>query len=329
MPLAVICGISVVLPEWILRGQSINTPIIVALVLYSIAGFFVARRLFMRAQDIQWTGTNISFPRREKPFKTGAISLSIRPRHWLSALAWKELQLHQGTLLIAALVLVLHLAAYSIRKFHPPMQNSTLEFVLDAIWSLWLLTPLLIGVAAIAEERRMNTLEAQLCLPASRGAQLLVKFCVALVLSLFFGALMPVLIEGTKTLDHWHQIFVVAAALFFVSFYASSLGRTTLQAIGFVVLFALVIQYCEGNIGIGPRFGYYHNSELELELLLKRYLGISILSIVLGWLTFSNFKHVHQNWKFWMRNITAIVAIFVCVPILSKLLLHLTDWIFF
>ena len=320
-PLAIILGITIWFQGGIGQGESFNTFIVAALVLYSVAGFLLARRLFMRAQDVQWTGGEISLPRRESTSKIGTASFSFRPRHWLSALAWKELQVHQGIFLIAAIVLALNVTARFIRVFHPHI-NPDLGFVLEAMWSLWLLMPLLIGAAAIAEERRMNTLDAQICLPVSRGVQLVVKFCIALVLSLVFGALMPVLIEGTKTLDHWQAIFVAAAAIFYVSFYASSLGRTTLQAIGFVILFALVIQYCELNIGIGPRFGYYHNSELELELLLKRYLGIPILLIVLGWLTFSNFKHTHQNWTFWVSNITAIVAVFIGVPVLAKLLLH-------
>ena len=74
----------------------------------------------------------------------------------------------------------------------------------------------------------------------------------------------------------------------------------------------------EWNSEARPRFAYYPQPETGLEFL-RLNLGIPILLIVLGWLTFSNFKHAHQNWKFWARNIMAIVAVFVCVPILAKL----------
>ena len=315
MPLAIICGVSVVLQERIAQGQSINTPIVAALVLYSIAGFFVARRLFMGAQDVQWAGREVSFPRREKTFKTRAISLFVRPRHWFSALAWKEIQLHQGTFLIAAIVLVLHLSAVFIRTFRPHIQNPDWRFALDAIWTIWLLMPVLIGAAAIAEERRMSTLEAQLCLPVSRPAQLFYKFIIALILSLFFGGLVPLLIEGTKMIGIGSWIFVVAGVLFFTSFYASSLARTTLQSVGLAALVVLAIYAYEAWTSWALMSLGYGSYTIEL---MQRYLDPFILVLVLGWLTFSNFKHVHQNWKFWTRNITAILAAFACVHLLDR-----------
>lgn len=319
MPLAVICGTSVVLHERIVQGQSINTPVVVTLVLYSIAGFFAARKLFMRAQDVQWAGSEVSFPRRENIFKTGAVSLSAHPRHWFSALVWKEIQLHQGTFLIAAIVLVVHLSAVFIRALRPHIQNPDWQFAVDAIWTIWLLMPLLIGAAAIAEERRMNTLEPQLCLPVSRPTLLFNKFIVALILSVFFGGLVPLLIEGPKMIGIGSWILIVAGVIFFVSFYGSSLARTTLQSVGLSVLLVLVIYAYEAwTSWVWIRLGYgSHMIEL-----VQLYLGPAIFALVLGWLTFSNFKHVHQNWRFWMRNITAIVAVFVCVPILAKLLLR-------
>ncbi len=319
-PLAIILGISAIFQDWIAWGKSIEIFIVGALVIYSILGFGLARRLFMRAQDVQWAGGEISLPRRERISKSKVGSFSVRPGHRFSALAWKEFQLHQGAFLIAAILLLLQLMAWCIRKFHPHIEGPSLEFVFEAIWLLWLLMPLLIGAAAIAEERRMGTLEPQLCLPVSRRAQLFIKFCVALVLSLFLGAVVPVLIEGTKKLDHWSWIFVAAAAIFFVSFYASSLGRTTLQAIGLAFLFALFIYIHQLGSGLDferPRMTYIVNPELGIELL-KRYLGIPILLIAMGWLAFSNFKHVNQNWKFWTRNIITILAVFVCVPLLAR-----------
>jgi ABC-type transport system involved in multi-copper enzyme maturation permease subunit len=311
-PVAIIFGISAMFQDWIAEGKSFNTFVVAALVLYSVAGFFLAWRLFMRAQDIQWTGGEISLPRRERVSKMRAGLISIRPRHRFSALAWKELQLHQGTLLIAAIILVLHLTALFFRDFHPRIQNPNFEFALKAIWILWLLMPMLIGAAAIAEERRMGTLDLQLCLPVTRGTQLLLKFCVALVLSLVFGALMPVSIEGTKTLDYWHWIIVGAFVTFFVSFYASSLARTTLQGIGFAILMALVVYLYEVQTGIafrGPLVAQF-----------------SISLIVLGWLTFSNFRHARQDWKFWIRNITATGAVFICAPVLANAIYFLWEF---
>jgi ABC-type transport system involved in multi-copper enzyme maturation permease subunit len=322
-PLAIVLGISAVFQDWIVLGKSINTFIVAALVLYSVAGFLLAWRLFMRAQDVQWTGGEISLPHYQRTSELRAGARAPRPRHWLSALAWKELQLHQGAFLIAAIILVLHLTAYFIRMFHPHTQNPDLQFVFEAIWTLWLMMPLLIGAAAIAEERRMGTLEPQLCLPASRGKQLFVKFCMALVLSLIFGALMPLVIERNNLLDYWQRIFLIAAGIFLVSFYASSLARTTLQAIGWAILLALVIYNAVlFPASSGPQFAYYGNSELAL---LKQHLDAAILPIVLGWLTFSNFRHLNQNWKFWLRNFLAILAAFVCAIVVADLICFLRE----
>ncbi|HEY1787795.1 MAG TPA: hypothetical protein VGJ73_06545, partial [Verrucomicrobiae bacterium] len=328
-PLTIIWGISAAIQDRTIWGMGVDTFIAAALLLYSAVGFFLARRLFMRAQDIQWTGGEVSFRFGETTSKIRSGPLAIRPRHWFSALAWKELQLHQGTFLIAAIVLVLHLSVAFIRKFHPQSLNSDLEFIFDNFWLLWLLMPLLIGAAAIAEERRLGTLEPQLCLPVSRSVQLFFKFSTALLLSLFFGALIPVLIEryicgasigdsglwviaelqmlhSIDAFNQWHWVVYLAATIFFISFYASSLGRTALQGIGFAIVASSVINSYEASFN--PRIG--------IELL-NRYLDVPVLVLVLSWLTFSNFKHAHQNRRFWARNIVALLAVFICTPILA------------
>jgi ABC-type transport system involved in multi-copper enzyme maturation permease subunit len=333
-PLAIVLGISTAFQDSATLDKSINTFIEIALVLYSIAGFLLAWRLFMRAQDIRWTGGEVSFPCRERTSIFAAGSFSIRPSHWSLALAWKELQLHQGTFLIAAIVLVLHLSTVFIHKFLPHIQNPDLEFILENMWLLWLLMPLLIGSAAIAEERRLGTLEPQLCQPISRFAQLFFKFAFALLLSLFFGFLIPAFIEGNicgssvgnsglwviaenetlKAIDaynQWHWVAVVVAAIFFVSFYASSLGRTALQSIGFAILVSLVISLYEVAISLPM------TTQFGIKLL-DSYLSAALLALALAGLTFSNFKHVHQNRIFWIRNMVAILAVFICVPIAAR-----------
>ncbi|HEX3624762.1 MAG TPA: ABC transporter permease [Verrucomicrobiae bacterium] len=323
-PLAIILGVVNVFQDWIVSGKTFSTFIVVALVLYSIAGFFLAWRLFMRAQDIQWSGGEISLPRGNRTSKFSVRRhFFIRPSHPFAALAWKELQLHQGIFMIAGFMLMLHLAAVLVRKFHPHIQNPNIEAALNIIWLLWLLLPLLIGAAAIAEERRLDTLEPQLCLPVSRRKQLFVKFFVGLILSLFFGALAPVLIEGTGTLDQWPQIVVVATVIFLASFYASSLGRTPLQSIGLAILVALVIRAQEFWDDVSSFLGSFaaQNHYLDAFEIQIRYLDAAILLILYGWLTLSNFRHAHQNWKTWIHNILAVLAVFVCFRVLNYAIL--------
>jgi ABC-type transport system involved in multi-copper enzyme maturation permease subunit len=279
---------------------------------YPIAGFLWAWKMFLRAQDTQWAGGEISFSWRRKSLEQTAASFSSHPRHWLSALVRKEFQLHQTTIVIASVVLALHLASVFIRKIHPHFTNTAYKDILEMIWSLWLLMPLVIGSAAVAEERRLGVIESQLCLPVSRRAQLSVKFSVALALSLFLGVVMPMLIERTNDLEHaFKPIFIIAATTFFISFYASTLARTMIQAIGIAIGFSAAIYLYELVTATGFRIsGLLFSREGEqfgLELL-KDFLSVSILLLVLARLSFGNFKWLHENWKLWRRNLIAVVV---------------------
>src|SRR5206468_4701883 len=139
-----------------------------AVILYSVAGFLGARRMFLNAQDMQWTGGTLSLPnwlaaRR----RAGAGQLARRP---LRALLGKELQAQHVSLLLAAFLVVLHLVAIGLRKadFVQSSIARILPQVLGFWWSLWFAMPLLIGSAAVADERKQGTLESQLCLPTTR-----------------------------------------------------------------------------------------------------------------------------------------------------------------
>lgn len=220
IPLAFSFGIDMLLESFGVSDSIANKVIAGLLIAYSVAGFLLARRLFLGAQDTQWTGGHIAFQWTRKAPTASFASISSRPRHWLSTLVLKEIQLQQANVLIAVLILPLHLLSLFVRHVHPVFQNRDLQFGLEAIWILWLFMPLLIGCAAVAEERRLGILESQLCLPVSRRIQFFIKFFTTFVLALFLGGAMPLLIEGTKFFNGW--IFAGAGAIFIISFYASS-----------------------------------------------------------------------------------------------------------
>ena len=156
----------------------------------------------------------------------------------------------------------------------------------------------------------------------SRRLQLAVKFFIALALSVFLGALMPIIIEWSSNLgitdwpNYW--IFYAALGLFFISFYASTLTRSTLPAIGTAIaapvivgsaaalLFLLILQF-----GGYPRYELYG---LSICLLC---LGIPVFVLVLARLMFSNFKWLHESRRLWQTNIAAIVASFVAIYVLA------------
>ncbi len=324
-PLAIILGISSLFSDRLDSDKSVSIIIIVALAVYSIAGFFAAIFLFRRCQDLQGSGGEVSlswfkkFAGLETAMRARAIS--FRPRHRFIALAWKEIQLHQVNILIAALFLLLHLSAFIVRKIHPHFSNPDLQAVLEMIWLLWLLMPILIGCSTIAEERRFGIMESQLSLPVSRRAQLLIKFSIGLGLSLLLGAAIPLLVEGTKDLNHW--LFLIVAGLFFVSFYASSFARTVLQAMGLAIIVGVVLFFGEtitviNVFGSLVQHGYFGFSEYQFGFdLLKTFLGLSVLLLVLVWLIFWNYKQLRQNTSLLLVNFFSLLAAFAAIYLLS------------
>ena len=59
---------------------------------------------------------------------------------------------------------------------------------------------MLVGAAAVAEERKLGTLESELCLPANRRRLFATKFSVVLFLSVLLGVVIPLQLEGTRIL---------------------------------------------------------------------------------------------------------------------------------
>jgi hypothetical protein len=313
-PLAIMVTLYAVHEYFHWSNQTDNYVIPAVLLLYSFAGFFWARRLFLLAQDVQWTGGVIAFSSRKK--NSALAIVSSYPRHWLSALAWKELQLQQVNILIAVVVLALHLASVVIRQVHPSFANPYIRELLELVWAIWLMMPLLIGSAAVAEERRVGIIESQFCLPVSRRTQFFVKFSISLVLSLILGGAMPFVIEWTRDFNGF--VFIVAAVIFFISFYASTLVRTALQAIGLTLVLSPVIYlFLAAEAIASATFAHYYNYAQLGLILLKLRLGIPILLFVFVCLMFWNFKWLRPDWKLWRRNLIAVLAAFVAISILS------------
>jgi ABC-type transport system involved in multi-copper enzyme maturation permease subunit len=306
-PVAISMVVNVISLPWPISDQCMDTIISVVCVCYAITGFLYAHKLFMQAQDTQWLEGAFTFTWRKSDSEQATGSVSQGRRHWFVTLILKEFQLHQVNILIAIIILVLHLSALFVRKIHPHFQDPYVNGILEMIWTLWLLLPLLIGCSAVAEERKLGILESQLCLPVSRRAQMFVKFFVALVLGLVLGGLMPFLIERIGLSDGLATL-VTAAAIFFISFYASSASRTTIQAIGVAIILAVAIYFYEMATMANPfKFENLENFQWGLQLLIL-YLAVPTLLFALGWLALWNFKWLHPGTLLWRRNIMTIVA---------------------
>jgi ABC-type Na+ efflux pump permease subunit len=171
---------------------------------------------------------------------------------------------------MACVLALAHLLVIFMRKFVGTFGSEAVKFVYYQFWIIWFAMPLLIGCAAVADERKLGTLESQLCLPVRRRTQFSIKFLSALLLALTLSLVMPLLFEGTRILPDIEiksagelvklfptskLVLVVANVLSFVnqllpiliplgiaavvasiSFYASTLSRNTLQALAPAVL---------------------------------------------------------------------------------------------
>jgi ABC-type transport system involved in multi-copper enzyme maturation permease subunit len=180
-------------------GQKTLLAEVVAMGVYSIAGFLLAGRLFLQAQDTPRGGETASGPvSRELSFRLLASAFQKKRSSW-AALLCKELQMQQVTLVMAGVLALVYLAAVSILLTrHAPAPF--LEGCVDSFWVFWLVVPLVIGSVAVAEERNLNTLEGQLCLPARKRTLFAVKLLVVLFLGTALGAGMPWLLD---CIAHW------------------------------------------------------------------------------------------------------------------------------
>jgi hypothetical protein len=196
-----------------------------------------------------------------------------RRRSPLAALIGKELQLHHTTLLCAAGLLVLHLGVIVLRKagHYPP--GGTMQVMLDGFLLIWLAVPLIIGSSAVAEERRLGTLEEHLCLPVSSRVQFAVKLLVTLLLGVLLGVGLPYVVESlgvrlgaASSIMHdpdsffvWVQLLFAALAIAGISFYASTLTSNILQSlatsvamiIGVALVFAAIVASMYPTIPFG------------------------------------------------------------------------------
>ena len=339
-PGAIVMFIAGLWPE---KYSSACEPVVIAAVLiYAVAGIWFARRLFLQAQDVQWTGGAIAMPKVRvlARFKLGSGAYRRwRPR---TALLIKELQLHQSQFVIAGVLALVHLGVIATRKLGHFSMNSSLEFILETFWGLWLVMPMLVGAAAVAEERKMGTLESQLCLPAKHRTLFAVKFSVVLFLSVLLGVVMPLWLEGSRIfpdvhfkfnifyeflgpfvdqIDRWLPLLIlagIAAAIGAISFYASTFTRNTLQALGPAVLgilatwfVLLVADQPEGIINYPLWRGW-----------LVYFIGVPILTPTLIGLAFWNYQHVAVGWKAIRRNAFVLAAALGLVTAATTAIYH-------
>jgi hypothetical protein len=291
----------------------------VVVAVYAVAGYFLARRLFMRAQDVAWTGGQISLASgRGNLFGWLAIGFREKRGPW-SALIWKELQMQQFTLAIVPLLLGVHLAALAVRHFAPLWAAKVQVFDFAAL--LWMGAPIVVGCAVVAEERRYNTLEGFLCLPVRKRNQLLVKFAVVMALGTVLGGALPSVLEflGRGTLVEGLRNglllpVLLAAAIAGISFFASTMSRGMLQAFTLALLFPVLVgaSYAVMLDKFRPALAVSQYGGWLLPVFLWPALLISYV-----WMAFRNYKCLQTGWSLVLGNAAGFIAVLAAVLLVA------------
>ena len=312
------------------NGHVVVTLLYVLAVIYTAAGFWLARWLFHRAQDAAWTGGVISFS-KWRYFSTGnEAAASGRRRRPVAALLKKEFQLQSISLFCVGSLLVLHLAILLLRTTYVAFHKSSVaEGISDTFWGLWLVMPLIIGGTAVAEERKLGLADSQFCLPVARRTQFAAKFIPVMIFGTLLGGVMPMLVEAlaahfgapceTYRMNHYNSghysldefafelgIVALAAGLSWVSFFASTLARNFLQALSISIVILI------GCCMIGSTSDYWSKQEFSIlgilpwPSVLPILIGVPTLLVLLMWLVYRNFNWFQESWRLWRGNLCLI-----------------------
>jgi ABC-type transport system involved in multi-copper enzyme maturation permease subunit len=305
---------------------------------YSVAGILWARRLFLRAQDVQWTGGMLVFPAWLR-VKTRAASASVgRRSNPLHALIWKEMELQHVGLLVGASAALLQVVSFGARSWsaEAPGFDKVYSVLLAGWMILWVALPFLLGSVAVAEERKLGTLESALCLPVKARSQLAIKFGVALVLAVLLAALVPWTLGGLAF--HFGMrggpfgdgfqpgdlkaLMLLSLAMTAVCWYASTLARSTLQAMGVAVGASLFLGYLVvGSANPLVAFGV----PLWQGWRLAACIGVPLITMCLIGLAHRNYRRLQLGSADWVRNLV-VAALFILFAVIATVMVYNRSW---
>jgi ABC-type transport system involved in multi-copper enzyme maturation permease subunit len=334
-PAGLLMLIFLILPAKLANNENVFTPLLyIAGVIYIVAGFWFAHRLFHRSQDAAWTGGVIAFS-KWRYFESGSKStVSTRHRRPIGALAKKELQLQSISWFCATALLALHVTVIVMRKVHGSFERDSLAGqASEFFWMLWLIMPLIISGTVVAEERRLGVTEGQFCQPAPRWFQFALKFFPAIFIGILLGGCIPLLLEGFAAwigapnpdfnpLSQDHDIIpaivfflALALGLALAGFYASTLAKNFLQALGAAVV---VIIGCV----LFASFAGHFRSLLGIAWNPTLTICVSILAALTAvpWLAWRNFNYFQERGRVWRRNVSGLAAAILFIFISSAAL---------
>jgi len=322
VPFALLMATALTLMHWIDNDALMGWVAFCVMTAYSALGFFVARRLFLGAEDVPlaWTRRQVSVPKvRGGPLRWVGFGFQRMRGPW-SALIFKELQMQEITMILVPLLALLHLAALAVRHFAPAWAANMGYF--DFVGYLWLAASFVVGCVAVAEERRYNTLENLLCLPLRKRNQFLVKFAVVMALGIVLGGVVPWVLENVGgDSRQWigfgrlRELLSTAAAITAVSFFASTMSRGMLQAFTVGLLFPILLWLAAGILLPIFSLGTY---VLSFGGWLFPALAWPAMLLAYFWLAFRNYKLLQTGWPLWTGNFTRLAAVFLSALLVAS-----------
>jgi len=303
---------------------------------YSAAGFLWAKRFFLRVQDTQWTGGVVALPSWSDLFARQGSSMLRRNRRPLRALVQKEFQAQQVNVLLAGGLLLVHLGVAAMRRWGAEYlaTHQSMAMTLEMVPLLWLVMPLLIGSVVVAEERKLGTFQSNLCLPASRRVQFFTKLGVTAFLGVTLGGVLPLVIElisharvtgsgsGVDFLGANLQLASLQITgclmLTLLAFYASTLTRNGLQAMGAGLAGALLVCLVV--------FLVEHAGDLTEFILwrgiLVHLIGWPVMILTILFLAYRNYAKLQPGIRLWTRNGATLLAALFCVGAATTVIFH-------
>jgi len=327
---ATLCGFTAAFASQNQPDSGVIVAVTTVVAIYSVGGFFFARWLFLRAQDIGWSGGTLALPESKWWPRSTHIARGTRKPKPLYALLKKEWQLQQPVTTGAIGLLILHTGVILLRKYHQFPKDSAGEVLTSIFWMLWLVLPVIAGGMAVAEERKLGMQEGQFCLPRSRRIQFLIKATVVLALGVGLGSIAPMLLEmiglminpslAGKIIGNMagHLPLLALALVAFsgglalVSLYASSLSKNFLQAVGVTIVTFFV------TASAMSAFTSYHSvfyDSIARGSLLTVRIATPTLMVTFLILAYCNFKSIDSGWALWRRNLAGFVISILFVVI--------------
>jgi len=257
-PFGIVAAVVIATPESLEKYQT--NILSAAIIIYGLGTLWLARKRMLNWEASSPANQNIVLrlpgfrgksPTRPSPTHTGFKATR--------SILLKELRTHQLGFIVTLLFAMIYGAAIIILKDESWHSVVTEELIVD-IRLAWLLVPIMIGAAAIAEERHLGVTSWHSTLPVSRLQQWGTKIMVALGLGFVLGAIIPWPLdnyllntmgnsqdsqpidpEATALLKLLGWGFPVFATL--VGFYASSMARSLLQGIFISVLITMALLF--------------------------------------------------------------------------------------